>query len=112
MEEILYCIYNAKELEKPILYEISDFKKSGTVYKFKDVVHDFDKTIDLSHRNITCDSGLSTGESPLEWIYTYTTDKELALKVFNEECMDIGAGFFGGNYVSFMERKGFKIGQS
>ena len=109
MKEILYCIYNAKELEKPIFYEISDFKKNGTVYDFKDPIHNFNSVINLGKRNYYTDSGLSTGDSPLEWVYCYTTDKELALKVFDEEHIDIGACFFGGKYVLFMERNSNKV---
>lgn len=104
MVEILYCIYNAKELKKPILFEIENFTKDDNDYEFKNPIHNFIQTINLGKRNLYSDSGLSTGDSPLEWIFSYTTNKELAMKLFDEEDMKLGASFYGGNYKSFMQR--------
>jgi len=105
MNEILYCVYNTKKIETPVLIEINDFKKNGNEYSFEKHEHGYLNKIKLGKDNIFIDYGLSMGDSPLEWIYIYTTDKNLALTIFEEECIDIGAGMYGGKYREFMERR-------
>ena len=93
--EKLYCIYNAKKLESPILYEINDFVKNDNKYKFKHPTYSFNENVDLGKSNYYADYGFSMGDSPLEWIYIYTNDRILAEKILEKETESIGAGMGG-----------------